>query len=349
MDRWAVRNIDRSARVGPNMTETGTTHAIRFTETGGPEVLTWTEVDIAEPGPGELSVRHTAVGLNFVDTYFRSGLYPARLPSGLGMEAAGLVEAVGPGTSGWSVGDRIAYGTGPMGAYSQAAVVPASSVVRLPDGIDDQTAAAVMLKGLTVQYLIRQIHDVGPDTVLLGHAAAGGVGLLLGQWAKALGATVIGTASTPEKRELAAANGYDHLIAYRDDGVDVAEAVRELTDGRGVDVVFDGVGRDTFESSLDSLRPRGLLVSYGNASGPVEPFSPSILSTKGSLFVTRPTLANYADTPERTQAMADDLFAVLASGDVVVRVDQTYDLADAATAHADLEAGRTTGSTVLSV
>lgn len=321
--------------------------AIRFSETGGPEVLSWEETELAPPGSGEVRVRHTAVGLNFVDTYFRSGLYPARLPSGLGMEAAGVVDAVGPGVEGLSVGDRVAYGTGPMGAYSEAVVVPATGLVRVPDGVDDQTAAAVMLKGLTVQYLIRQIHHVGPDTVLLGHAAAGGVGLILGQWAKALGATVIGTASTEDKRALALANGYDHVIAYRDEGVDVAAEVRGLTDGRGVDVVYDGVGADTFEASLDSLRPRGLLVTYGNASGPVPPFSPTVLSTKGSLFLTRPTLANYADTPERTQAMADDLFAVLSSGEVQVRIDQTYPLAEAARAHEDLEAGRTTGSTVL--
>jgi NADPH2:quinone reductase len=323
------------------------THAIRFSEIGGPDVLSWDEVGLRSPGDGEVLVRHTAVGLNFVDTYFRSGLYPARLPSGLGMEAAGTVEAIGPGIDHLAMGDRVAYGTGPMGAYAEAVVVPASGLVLVPDGVSDRTAAAAMLKGLTVQYLIRQIHDVGPDTVLLGHAAAGGVGLILGQWAKSLGATLIGTASTEEKRALALANGYDHVIAYRDDGVDVAAEVRALTDGRGVDVVYDGVGADTWEASLDSLRPRGMLVTYGNASGPVPPFAPSLLAAKGSLFITRPTLANYADTPERTQAMADDLFAVLISGAVDVRVDQTYPLAEASRAHEDLEAGRTTGSTVL--
>lgn len=322
-------------------------HAIRFSETGGPDVLRWERVDVPDPGRGQLRVRHTAVGLNFVDTYFRSGLYPVPLPSGLGVEAAGVVEGVGPDTPGWKAGDRVAYGTGPMGAYTQVTVLPATNVVRLPDTVDDRTAAAAMLKGLTVQYLIRQIHDVGPDTVLLSHAAAGGVGLILGQWAKSLGATVIGTASTADKRELAAANGYDHLIAYRDEDVDVAGAVRELTDGRGVDVVYDGVGADTFEASLDSLRPRGMMVTFGNASGPVPPFSPSVLNEKGSLFVTRPTLANYADSPARTQAMADDLFDVVGSGTVRIHVDQTYPLADAARAHEDLEAGRTTGSTVL--
>ena len=322
-------------------------HAIRFDRTGGPEVLEWTEVDLAEPGPGEVVVRHTAVGLNFVDTYFRSGLYPSRLPSGLGSEAAGVVEAVGDGVTDLAVGDRVARATGPLGAYADRQVVPADVLVPVPDAVDDQTAAASLLKGLTVQYLIRQIHDVGPDTVLLGHAAAGGVGLILGQWAKALGATVIGTASTPEKRELARANGYDHVIAYRDPGVDVAAEVRALTGGRGVDVVFDGVGADTFEASLDSLRPRGMLVTYGNASGAVPPVAPTVLMAKGSLFLTRPTLGSYADTPEHLRQMAADLFAVIAAGDVHVRIGQTCPLADAARAHADLEAGRTTGSTVL--
>ena len=323
------------------------TQVIRIETTGGPEVLRWEAVDLPAPGSGEVVVRHTAVGLNFVDTYFRSGLYPARLPSGLGNEAAGVVEVLGPDTDGWSVGDRAAYGGGPLGAYAERRVVPTSRLVRLPDEIDDQTAAAVMLKGLTAQCLLRQVHDVGPGTTLLGHAAAGGVGLILGQWAKALGATVIGTASTTGKRELAGANGYDHVLAYRDDDVDVVAAVRALTGGRGVDVVYDGVGRDTFETSLDCLRPRGMLVTYGNASGPVDPVAPAVLASKGSLFLTRPRLADYADTPARTQAMADDLFAVLASGAVRVHIGQTYALADAASAHADLEAGRTTGSTVL--
>ena len=321
-------------------------HAIRFDRTGGPDVLAWTEVDIAPPGPGHVVVRHTAVGLNFVDTYFRTGLYPARLPSGLGMEAAGVVEAVGEGVD-LAIGDRVAYGTGPLGAYAEHVTIPAGGLVRVPDDVDDQTAAAIMLKGLTAQYLLRQTYDVGPGTVVLGHAAAGGVGLILGQWAKALGATVIGTASTSDKRELALEHGYDHVIAYRDEGVDVAASVRELTGGRGVDVVYDGVGADTFMASMDSLRPRGMLVTYGNASGPVPAFEPSILATKGSLFVTRPTLASYADSPAATQAMADDLFAVVASGDVSIRIGQTFPLADAARAHVELEAGRTTGSTVL--
>lgn len=322
-------------------------HAIRIQRTGGPEVLEWTESDVAEPGPEDVVVRHTAIGLNFVDTYFRSGLYPTRLPSGLGSEAAGIVEAVGPSVQHLAPGDRVARATGPLGAYAERQVVPADVLVPVPPTVDDRTAAAVLLKGLTVQYLIRQVHDVGPGTVLLGHAAAGGVGLILGQWAKALGATVIGTASTPDKRELALANGYDHVIAYRDEGVDVAAEVRRLTDGRGVDVVYDGVGADTFEASLDSLRPRGMLVTYGNASGPVPPFAPARLAAKGSLFLTRPTLASYADTPERLRAMAEELFAAVTSGDVSVTIGQTYALVDAAQAHTDLEAGRTTGSTVL--
>jgi NADPH:quinone reductase len=329
------------------VTEPTRTHAIRLDRTGGPEVLDWTEIELQPPGPGEVLVRHTAVGLNFVDTYFRSGLYPARLPSGLGTEATGVVEAVGDGVDHLAPGDRVARATGPLGGCAEHAVVPAGVLVPVPDAVDDPTAAAVLLKGLTVQYLIRQIHDVGPDTVLLGHAAAGGVGLILGQWAKALGARVIGTASTADKRELALANGYDHVIAYRDEGVDVAAEVRRLTGGPGVDVVYDGVGADTFASSLDCLRPRGMLVTYGNASGPVPPFSPAVLAQKGSLFLTRPTLASYADTPERLRTMADDVFDAVASGAVSVTIGQTYPLAEAANAHADLEAGRTTGSTVL--
>ena len=325
------------------------TNAITITEQGGPEVLEWGPVDDPVAGDGEIVVRHTAVGVNFVDTYQRSGLYDVPVPTVLGLEAAGVVESVGDGVSDLAEGDRVAYGTGPLGAYSERRSIPATSVVALPDGVDDQTAAAVMLRGMTVQYLLRQIHDVGPDTVLLCHAAAGGIGLVLGQWATSLGATVIGTASTSDKRELAAAHGYDHLIAYRDDGVDVADEVRVLTDGRGVDVVYDGVGADTFDTSLDCLAPRGLLVSFGNASGPVPAFEPSVLSQKGSLFVTRPTLADYADTPGRMRSMAGDLFDVLTAGTVEVRIGQTYPLAEAARAHTDLEAGDTTGSTVLVV
>ncbi|HEX4903750.1 MAG TPA: quinone oxidoreductase, partial [Acidimicrobiales bacterium] len=304
-------------------------------------------VEVADPGPGEVLVRQRAVGLNFVDTYFRSGLYPTRLPSGLGTESAGVVEAVGDDVDDLAVGDRVARATGPLGACSELEVVPAGVLVPVPDSIDDRTAAAVLLKGLTVQYLIRQIHPVGPGTVLLGHAAAGGVGLILGQWAKALGATVIGTASTPAKRELALANGYDHVIAYRDPGVDVAAEVRRLTDGRGVDVVYDGVGADTFEASLDSLRPRGLLVTYGNASGAVPPVAPAVLAQKGSLFLTRPVLAGYADTPRRLRSMADDLFAAVTAGQVSLTIGQTFPLADVRRAHEALEAGETTGSTVL--
>jgi len=322
-------------------------HAVRFDRHGGPDVLRWEPVEVADPGPGEVLVRHAAVGLNFVDTYVRSGLYPARLPSGLGGEAVGVVEAIGDGVDGLALGDRVARATGPLGAYAEAQVVPADVLVPVPDGIDDATAAAILLKGLTVQYLLRQTHDVGPGTVLLGHAAAGGVGLLLGQWAKALGATVIGTASTPAKRDVALANGYDHVIAYRDPDVDVAAEIRRLTDGRGVDVVYDGVGADTFEASLRSLRPRGLLVSYGNASGAVPPVAPVVLMQHGSLYLTRPTLASYADTPANLRAMAAELFDLVAEGTLSTTIGQTFPLADAARAHEELEAGRTTGSTVL--
>lgn len=323
------------------------TGAIRFRTHGGPEVLTWERVALPAPGPGEVTIRHRAVGLNFVDTYFRTGLYPAALPSGLGTEAAGVVEAVGPDVTEWSVGDRVAYCLGPLGADADAVTRTTAGLVAIPDGITDPTAAALLLKGMTVQYLIRQIHTVGPDSVVLGHAAAGGVGLLLGQWAKALGATVIGTASSESKRAIARAHGYDHVIAYRDPGVDVAAEVRELTGGRGVDVVFDGVGADTFAGSLDSLAPRGLMVSYGNSSGPVPPVAPGVLAAKGSLFLTRPTLANYADTAARTAAMAAEVFDRVLDGTITVSIGQTYPLAETATAHRDLEAGVTTGSTVL--
>jgi len=325
----------------------GTVHAVRFDRHGGPEVLRWEEIDLPDPGPGEVRVRHGAVGLNFVDTYVRSGLYPSPLPGGLGAEAAGVVEAVGPGVEGFAPGDRVARATGPLGAYAEAQVVPADVLVRVPDAVDDRTAAAVLLKGLTVQFLLRQTHDVGPGTVLLGHAAAGGVGLLLGRWAKALGATTIGTASTPAKRALAAANGWDHVLASRDPDVDVAAEVRRLTDGRGVDVVYDGVGADTFDVSLRALRRRGLLVSYGNASGPVPPVAPLALMQHGSLFLTRPTLAHHADTPDRLRSMAAEVFALVADGTLAVTVGQEVPLAEAARAHEDLEAGRTTGSTVL--
>ncbi len=319
--------------------------AIRFHETGGPEVLRMDEVGLASPGPGEIRVRHTAIGLNYIDTYHRSGLYPLPLPSGIGMEAAGVVEEAGSGVSGLAVGDRVAYASPPPGSYAEARLIAAANVVRIPDAVSDRDAAAMMLKGLTTQYLIRQIHRVGPDDTILVHAAAGGVGLILCQWASSLGATVIGTVGSPEKAELARANGCDHPILYRDE--DFVARVREITGGEGLPVVYDSIGRDTFPASLDCLRQRGTFVSFGQASGPIPPVDLGIFAQKGSLFFTRPTLFNYAGTPESLRAMSEDLFAAVASGAVKISIDQTFPLADARAAHEALEGRRTTGSTVL--
>lgn len=322
-----------------------TVKAIRIHETGGPDVLRLEEITLPAPGPGEVRIRHTAIGLNYIDTYFRSGLYPAPLPCGLGLEAAGVVEEVGEGVTSLRAGDRVAYGTGPLGAYSQAQNVPAARVVRLPDSISDEDAAAMMLKGMTVQYLLRRTYRVQPGDTILFHAAAGGVGLIACQWARHLGATVIGTAGSPEKAELARAHGAHHVILYREE--DVPARVREITGGRMVPVVYDGVGKDTFETSLDCLAPRGLMVSFGNASGPVPPIDISILNLKGSLFLTRPSLAGYTATEEELQATAAELFEVMEKGMVKADVRQRYPLAEAARAHRDLEARRTTGATVL--
>jgi NADPH2:quinone reductase len=322
-----------------------TVHAIRFHQTGGPEVLSWDSVDVGDPGPGEVRVRHSAVGLNYIDTYHRSGLYPVTLPSGLGLEAAGVIEAVGEGVSGLAPGDRVAYGTGPLGAYAEARVMTPETLLRLPDAIDDRTAAAMMLQGLTVQYLIRRLFRVEPGMTVLFHAAAGGVGLIACQWLKHLGATVIGTVGSPEKAELARAHGCDHTILYREE--DFVARVKEITGGKGVPVVYDGVGKDVFDGSLDCLSRLGMMVTYGNASGPVPAVSPLTLNAKGSLFLTRPKLMDYAATREELVAMADDLFAVVASGAVRIAVNQTYALKDAAQAHRDLEGRKTTGSTVL--
>ena len=319
--------------------------AIRFHETGGPEVLRMDEVGLASPGSGEIRVRHTAIGLNYIDTYHRSGLYPLPLPSGIGMEAAGVVEEAGSGVSGLAVGDRVAYASPPPGSYSEARLIAAANVVRIPDAVSDRDAAAMMLKGLTTQYLIRQIYRVGPDDTILVHAAAGGVGLILCQWASSLGATVIGTVGSPEKAELARANGCDHPILYRDQ--DFVAQVREITGGEGLPVVYDSIGRDTFPASLDCLRQRGTFVSFGQASGPIPPVDLGIFAQKGSLFFTRPTLFNYAGTPESLRAMSEDLFAAVASGAVKISIDQTFSLADARAAHEALEGRRTTGSTVL--
>ena len=322
------------------------TKAIRFTEYGGPEVLKWEDVDVGDPGPGEARVRHTAVGLNFIDTYQRTGLYPlASLPSGLGMEGAGIVEAVGEGVADIEEGQRVAYAGGPPGAYSEARVMPVGRLVPMPDAIDDQIAAAMMLKGMTAQYLIRQTYVVKAGDTILTHAAAGGVGLILCQWAKHLGATVIGTVGSDEKAELAKANGCDHPIVYTRENF--AERVKEITDGKGVPVVYDSVGAATWEGSLDCLQPRGLMVSFGNASGKVDPVEPVVLSAKGSLFLTRPTLVHYTATRAELLAVAGDLFDVVGPGHVKILVNQTYALADTAQAHTDLEGRKTTGSTVL--
>jgi len=319
-------------------------YAIRFHQTGGPEVLRWEEVSVGDPAPGEARVRHEAVGLNFIDTYQRSGLYSLPLPSGLGQEAAGVVEAVGEGVTDVQPGDRVAYAGGPVGAYSQMRCMPASRLLKLPDGLSFNTGAAMMLQGLTAAYLLRRTYPVQPGDNVLIHAAAGGVGLIACQWAKALGANVIGTVSTEAKAELARKHGCDHVILYTRE--DVAKRVREIT-GEGVAVVYDGVGKDTFMGSLDSLRLRGMLVTFGNASGAVPAFDPLLLSQKGSLFITRPTLAHYTSKRSELVALGDELFDVVLSGKVKIEVNQTYALADAAQAHRDLEARKTTGSTIL--
>lgn len=322
-----------------------TTHAIRIAETGGPEVLRWQVIDLPPLAPGEVRVRHTAIGLNFIDTYFRTGLYPTTLPAVLGSEAAGVVEAIGEGVTLVAKGDRVAYANGPLGAYAEVRNIPASHLVRLPAKIDDATAAAAMLKGMTAQYLVRRTYPVQKGDTILVHAAAGGVGLILCQWAKHLGATVIGTVGSEEKAKLAREHGCDHVVFYRTE--DVAARVRAITGGAGVPVVYDSVGKDTFAASLDCLRPRGLMVTFGNSSGPVGPFDPRVLAQKGSLFLTRPTLGDYVRARADLEATASELFDVIASGVVRVRVAQTYPLRDAERAHRDLEDRKTTGSTVL--
>ena len=319
--------------------------AIRIERHGDPEVMQLVDSDLPPPGPGEVRIRHTAIGLNFIDTYHRSGLYALKLPSGLGLEAAGVVEAAGEGVRNLKPGDRVAYGNGPLGAYAQARNAPANRVSKIPDGISDETAAAMMLKGMTVRYLLRETYRVEPGDTILIHAAAGGVGSIACQWAKALGATVIGTAGTEEKAELARGHGCDHVIVYSRE--DVAARVRELTGGKGVPVVYDGVGQSTLMTSLDSLRPRGLLVSFGNASGPVEGFNLGILAAKGSLYVTRPTLASYVADDAALQANAKELFDMVASGKVRIEVKQRYPLSEVVAAHRDLGGRKTTGSTVL--
>jgi NADPH2:quinone reductase len=316
-----------------------------FEKTGGPEVIQWQDVEIGAPAAGELLIRQTAVGLNYIDTYHRSGLYPLPLPSGLGVEAAGVVEAVGAGVDGVAVGDRVGYFSARPGAYATHRLLGTQGVVRLPSGIDDKTAAAAMLKGLTAEFLVERCAQVRAGETVLVHAAAGGVGLLLVQWLKAIGARVIGTTSSAAKAELARSYGADEIILYGEEAV--APRVRELTGGEGVRVVIDGVGKATFEASLDSLRRRGLLISYGNASGPVGPVDFGILARKGSLFTTRPTLFDYCATRAEVDAASARLFEMIGSGKLEVRIDQSYPLEDAARAHHDLEARATTGSTVL--
>ncbi len=320
------------------------TKAIRIHATGGPDVMQWEDVPTPEPGPGEVLLRHGAVGLNYIDVYFRTGLYKTALPATLGMEAAGTVLAVGDGVSDLAPGDRVAYAGGPLGGYATERTIAADRLVKLPDGIDLTTAAAMMLQGLTAQYLLRRTHRVQPGETVVVHAAAGGVGLIMCQWAKHLGATVIGVVSTEAKAELARAHGAAHVVIGH---ADLPAEVKRITGGAMVPVVYDSVGRDTFMPSLDCLAPLGLMVSFGNASGPVPPFDLGILSAKGSLFVTRPTLATYTARRADLLAAAKDLFDVVLAGAVSIRVNQTFPLKDAAAAHAALEARQTTGSTVL--
>ena len=320
--------------------------AIVISETGGPEVLKLADIEVGAPGPGEVRLRHTAIGLNFIDCYFRSGLYPSPvgLPFTPGSEGAGTVVAVGGGVAGLAVGDRVAY-AGPLGAYAEERIAPAERLVKIPDAIGDKTAAAMMLKGMTARYLLRATYDVRPETTLLFHAAAGGVGLIAGQWARAIGATVIGTVGSQEKAELAREAGYTHVIDYRSENF--VERVKAITGGAGVDVVYDSVGKDTFPGSLDCLKPRGLWVSFGQSSGPIENFQLGILSQKGSLYATRPTLFTYVAKRADLEATANDVIGMVASGKVKIPVNQEYRLADAAAAHRDLEGRRTTGASVL--
>ena len=319
-------------------------HAMRIYEHGGPEKLRWEEIQVGAPGEGQVLVRNTAVGLNFIDTYQRSGLYPMQLPFTPGSEGAGVVEAVGPKVKEFKAGDHVAY-SGPIGAYAEVLLRPAARLVKIPAGIDDRTAAAMMLKGLTAQYLLRRTYRVKKGDTILMHAAAGGVGQILCQWAKALGATVIGTVGRDEKVALAKKAGCKHVIVTSRENF--VERVKEITQGKGVPVVYDGVGKDTFMGSLDCLAPLGLLASFGNASGAVTQFNPGLLAQKGSLFLTRPTLMTYTATREALLAAARELFAVVKSGKVKIVINQTYPLRDAAQAQRDLESRKTTGSTVL--
>ncbi|ABM38530.1 Alcohol dehydrogenase, zinc-binding domain protein [Polaromonas naphthalenivorans CJ2] len=327
-----------------------TSQAVRIDQHGGPEELKLVEVQVGEPGPGQIRIRHKAIGLNFIDVYQRSGLYPMSMPLQLGMEASGIVEAVGEGVTHLQPGDRAAYASQPPGSYCEVRVMPAKCVCRLPDAISFETGAAMMLKGLTAQYLLRRVQPQGgllPGDFVLFHAAAGGVGLIACQWAKALGLQLIGTAGSDEKCALAKANGAAFVINYTTE--DFVARVKEITGGQGVKVVYDSVGKDTFERSLDCLRPFGLMASFGNASGPVPPVAPGLLAAKGSLYLTRQTLFSHITTRETTQEMADDLFGMVTSGKIVIRIDQRFALADVAEAHRTLEARKTTGCTILTL
>ena len=319
---------------------------VRFHQTGGPNVLRLEDIDVGDPGPGQVRLRHVAVGLNFADTYFRNGTYPVPLPSGLGAEAAGVVEAVGEGVTNVAVGDKVTY-TGflnTLGAYSSERLIPAAPLIVLPEGGDCETAAAMTMRGLTAAYLLRRLHPFQPGDSILLHAAAGGLGLIMSQWAKLLGLRVLGVVSSEEKAEIARAHGCDEVINSRHD--DIPRRVRDLTSGLGVSVVFDGVGRDTFQTSLDSLKRRGLLVCVGTASGTIPPFDPQILAIKGSLFLTRPALADYIATPEERAALAGEIFGHITAGDIRIRIDRRYALSDAAQAHRDLEDRKIIGSSV---
>lgn len=320
--------------------------AIRFHETGGPEVLRLEEVEVGNPGPGEVRLRHVAVGLNFADTYFRNGTYPIPLPAGMGVEAAGVVEAIGPGVTSVAVGDKVTY-TGfinTLGAYSTSRIIAAAPLIKLPEGISCETAAAMTMRGLTSAYLMRRIYDFKEGDTLLVHAAAGGVGLIVSQWAKLLGLRVIGTVSTEEKAAVARAHGCDEIINYSHE--DVARRARELTDGVGVNVVFDSVGKNTFLASLDSLKRRGLMVCVGTASGPIEGFNPQLLAMKGSLYLTRPALADYIADPAEKAALAGEIFGHVAAGRIKIEINQRYELREAVQAHRDLESRKTTGSSI---
>jgi NADPH2:quinone reductase len=320
-------------------------HALRIAQTGGPEVLSYDEVEVGDPGEGQVLLRQTAIGVNYIDTYFRSGLYPLQLPSGLGQEGCGVVEKIGKGVKGLKAGDRVAYASAPPGSYSTARLFPAARVVKVPKEIDDKTAAKMMLQGMTAEYLLHRTYKVKKGDTILVHAAAGGMGLILGQWAKALGATVIGTVSTDDKAAIAKKHGYKHVIVYSRE--DFVARVKEITKGKGVPVVYDGVGKDTWPKSLDCLAVRGLMVSFGNASGPLPPINSGDLNSRGSLFFTRPTMGHYTATRPDLELSAGRVMSAIKSGKLKIRINQTYALKDAAQAHRDLQDRKTTGSILL--